>query len=360
MFIDLKSDLLSIPCTMMRGGTSKGVYFLADDLPDDLQTRNELLLSVMGSPDIRQIDGIGGANPLTSKVAIISKSNHADADIDYLFLQVFVDKAIVTDAQNCGNILAGVAPFALEQGLMPIRGESTSVRIFMRNTGQIATSVVHTPNNKVSYRGEIFLDGVPKPASAIPIYFSDIAGSSCGSLLPTGNIIDVINEVKVSCVDNGMPVVLINAQDLGVSGYESCEDLDNNTALKDKLEKIRLVAGEIMNLGNVTEKSVPKITLISKAINGGLIHTRTFIPHKCHQAIGVFGAVSVATACTIPGSVADGVVNTKANIGDLYTIEHPSGETSVTIKQDGMGGILQSGIISTARKLFSGTVFVAL
>lgn len=346
-----------IPCMWMRGGTSKGAYFLASDLPTDTAERDTLLLSVMGSPDPRQIDGIGGADPLTSKVAVVQSSNRDDADVDYLFLQVFVDQAIVTDAQNCGNILAGIGPFAIERGLVEAQDGETSVRIFMQNTGQIAVARVQTPNKQVIYRGNAKIDGVPGTAAPIAIEFNDIAGSSCGALLPSSNIVDEFDNVAVTLIDNGMPVVLLRAKDLGISGFESREELEANQELKQKLESIRLQAGPVMNLGDVEKKSVPKMSLIAEPAQGGTLTTRTFIPHRCHASIGVLGAVSVATAAVLPGSVADGLAVVPQGATKSLSIEHPIGEMTVIFTTSEQGDITSTAILRTARKLFDGVVF---
>lgn len=345
-------------CMWMRGGTSKGGYFIADDLPQDSAKRDQFLLRVMGSPDRRQIDGMGGADPLTSKVAVVKRSARIGVDVDYLFLQVFVDQAIVTDAQNCGNILAGVAPFAIERGLVPVQGEITEVRIYMENTAQLAIAKVHTSNGVVQYSGSITLDGVPGSAAPIPVAFKDTAGSTCGVLLPTGNVIDAIHGIQVTCIDNGMPVVLVRADDLGVTGYESREELEANEVLKQKLEQIRLSVGPLMNLGDVRDQSVPKMTLIAPARHGGVVSTRTFIPHRCHASIGVFGAVSVATAATLAGTVVHGMSKIPRGTEKEMLIEHPSGATRVIIETDeGEQQILASGLVLTARKLFDGVIF---
>ena len=254
--------LTAIPCTLMRGGTSKGLYFHADDLPAERQLFDRVLLAAMGSPDARQIDGVGGAHPLTSKVAVISRSRRDDADVDYLFLQVVVDKAEVSDSQNCGNILAGVGPWAIENGLVPVAGATTPVRIHMVNTRSIAVAYVPTPGGAVEYEGDARIDGVPGTAAAIPLEFLDVAGSSCGSLLPTGSTVDTIDGVPVTCIDNGMPVVVMRAEDLGVSGGETPEQLERNVALKARVEKIRLHFGPRMNLGEVANKTVPKMCLV--------------------------------------------------------------------------------------------------
>ena len=346
-----------IPCLLMRGGTSKGAYFLASDLPSQPTQRDRLLLAVMGSPDKRQIDGIGGSDPLTSKVAIIKPSDRPDADVDYLFAQVLVDEPRVDYGQNCGNILAGVGPFAIEKGLVAIHAAITPVRIFMENTGQVAVAQVPTPNGAICYAGETRIDGVPGQAAPILIEFADVAGSSCGALLPTGNARDVFDGVEVTCIDNGMPVVLVRAADLGCSGEESPEQLEANSLLKARLESIRLQAGPRMNLGDVSARNVPKMCLVAPAQSGGAISTRSFIPHRCHTAIGVFGAVSAATACLIEGSVAHAIAHLPGGEVKRISVEHPTGEFSVEIRLHN-GQIAGCGLIRTARLLFEGRVCV--
>lgn len=341
----------------MRGGTSKGAYFLASDMPEDEAVRNNFLLRVMGSPDERQIDGMGGTDPLTSKVAVIKKSDRDDADVEYLFLQVFVDQPIVTDAQNCGNILAGVGPFAIERGLVDAVEGETVVRIFMVNTGQVATARVLVENGEVIYEGDARIDGVPGFSAPVPITFNDTAGSSCGALLPTGNIVDVIDGVEVTCIDNGMPVVVMRASDMGITGTETREELEANEELKAKLESIRLQVGPMMNLGDVTEKSVPKMTMVSPATHGGALSTRTFIPHRCHASIGVLGAVSVATAAVLEGSPAQSVAVVKDAARMTLDVEHPIGAMTVILDKADNGEIESAAILRTARKLFDGQVF---
>ena len=341
----------------MRGGTSKGAYFLASDLPDDVTERDQFLLDIMGSPDSRQIDGIGGADPLTSKVAVVQKSQRPDVDVDYLFLQVFVDQAIVTDAQNCGNILAGVAPFAIERGLVAATSAHTDVAVFMENTGQMAIARVSTPDGKVSYSGDAKIDGVPKPSAPVSVTFQDTAGSTCGALLPTGNASDRILDTDVTMIDNGMPCVVLRAADFGITGQEAPQELENNTDLRQRLEALRLACGEQMNLGDVSEKSVPKMTFVSPATNGGALSTRTFIPHRCHKTIGVLGAVSVATAACMPGSVAYDIAKRDTGLTQNISIEHPSGEMTVIATLDQTGSVAQAAILRTARKLMDGVVF---
>lgn len=346
-----------IRCMWMRGGTSKGGYFLADDLPADPRERDALLLRVMGSPDPRQIDGMGGADPLTSKVAVVRRSARPGVDVDYLFLQVFVDRAVVTDAQNCGNILAGVGPFAIERGLVEPAKDKTDIRIFMENTGQLATATVMTPSGRAVYGGEARIDGVPGTAAPVAIVFEDTAGSTCGALLPTGRAVDEIGGVKVTLIDNGMPCVVLAAADLGISGAEAPAELEADTELRRRLEAIRLEAGPMMNLGDVTPKSVPKMTLVSAPRAGGTIATRTFIPHKCHDAIGVLGAVSVATACLLPEGPAAGLAHLPAGDEKSLSIEHPSGEMTVIATVAADGAVTKTAVLRTARKLFDGVVF---
>ncbi|MAD94152.1 MAG: 4-oxalomesaconate tautomerase [Rhodobacteraceae bacterium] len=347
-----------IRCMWMRGGTSKGGYFLADDLPKDLAARNAVLLRIMGSPDLRQIDGMGGGEPLTSKVAVVAKSKRDGVDVDYLFLQIFVDQPLVTDAQNCGNILAGVGAFAIERGLVTPTGDKTSIAIYMENTGQIAVAGVATPEGVISYKGNAYIDGVPGGAAAVPLVFKDIAGSSCGALLPTGNVVDIVEGVEVTMIDNGMPCVLMRADAVGITGFERPEALEEKKVLCAKLETIRLACGPLMNLGDVSDKSVPKMTIVNAPKNGGAISTRNFIPHRCHKAIGVLGAVSVATACLIKGTVA--YTLSERGVGETRTlsVEHPTGEMTVIVTLDDAGTVKEAAILRTARKLMDGEVFV--
>ncbi|MCD2178192.1 4-oxalomesaconate tautomerase [Rhizobium sp. C1] len=346
-----------IPCLWMRGGTSKGAYFLAEDLPADPSERDRLLLSIMGSPDPRQIDGIGGADPLTSKVAILSKSSRADADVDYLFLQVFVDRALVSDAQGCGNILAGVGPAAIERGLVTARDGETEVRINMVNTGEVAVARVATPDGRVTYRGETEIAGVPGKHAAVPLLFANIAGSMCGALLPTGNAVDVIDGIEATLIDNGMPCVILRASDFEVSGNETRDDLEANADLKARVEAIRLRAAPMMNLGDVSEASVPKMVLVSAPTAGGAISTRSFIPHRVHASIGVFAAITVATATRLKAGPAAALASQPE--GGVYHIEHPTGSMEVFLDLDGEGNVKGAGSIRTARKLYDGRVFPA-
>lgn len=349
--------MMSAPVMWMRGGTSKGGYFLKGDLPADTAARDAFLLRAMGSPDRLQIDGMGGADPLTSKVAVVSKSQRPGVDVDYLFLQVFVDQALVSDAQNCGNILAGVGPFAIERGLVAAADGETRVTIFMENTGQIAVATVCTPGGAVSYAGDARIDGVPGSHAPVPLEFRDTAGSSCGALLPTGHAVDVVEGVPVTLIDNGMPCVVMQAADLGITGYEDRDWLDGNAELKARIEAIRLAVGERMNLGDVQDKSVPKMMLVAPPRNGGAITVRSFIPHRAHATIGVLGAVSVATACLIPGSPAAAVASIPPGARKLLSVEHPTGEMSCVLETDDSGAVVSAALLRTARKLMDGTLF---
>lgn len=350
-----------VRCMVMRGGTSKGLYFLASELPEDAAARDRFLLRAMGSPDSRQIDGMGGADPLTSKVAVVGASTKHGADVDYLFLQVVVNEARVDDSQNCGNILAGVGYFAIERGLVAAQAGTTQVGIHMANTSSLAVATIETPGAAVRYEGEAHIDGVPGTAAPVLLDFCDVAGSSCGALLPTGKPRDTVGNVVVTCIDNGMPVVLISAAEFGLSGFESPSDLENDSSLKRRIEEIRLLCGPMMNLGNVTSRTVPKMCLIAPPQRGGTISTRTFIPRRVHQSIGVFGALSVATACAVPGSVAEGLADIEMRSGrHSLDVEHPTGFFTVKIEvATERGGIVvsRSAFMRTARKLMDGIVY---
>ena len=353
----------SIPFMLIRGGSSKGVFLDASDIPTEINVRDRLLLAIMegvGQGDKRQVDGLGGGDSLTSKVAIVGPSSRTDADLDYLFVQIVIGKGMATTAQECGNILAGVLPYAMEKGWVQAGERTTTATVHMVNTGSLCEVTVQSPGGKITYAGDAKVDGVPGTGAAIVCNYLDVAGSNCGALFPTGNLTDVFDGIRVSCIDNGMPCVILRAEDFGITAYESKEELDANDKLKARLESIRLQAGKVMNLGDVTHKTVPKMCLLAPPIDGGFIHTRTFIPHTCHSSIGVLGAVSVAAACLIPGTVADGLQNLDSS-HDALQIEHPSGEMTVSMTlEHGVDGIkiLQSGVIRTARPIASGVVFL--
>jgi len=361
----IESTQRAIPASLMRGGTSKGLYFAKQDLPPNIAQRDRVLLAAMGSPDIRQIDGVGGAHPLTSKAAIISKSARADADIDYLFLQIVVDKEEVLTTQNCGNILAGVGPWAIENGIVSIAGDITPVRIHMVNSNALAVAYVPTKAGGVQYEGTTHIDGVPGQAAAIPIDFLNIAGSLCGALLPTRQAKTTIDGVEATCIDNGMPAILLRAEDFGLTGQEAPATLEANSELKQQIETMRLQLGKQMNLGDVSAKTVPKMILISKPTAGGTVATRSFIPHRVHDAIGVLAAVSVATACMLPESIAYPIAQRPpqkdGNTAQRLEIEHPTGSFLVDMDVEFTAGkidIKRAALLRTARTLMQGAVYI--
>jgi 4-oxalomesaconate tautomerase len=350
----------SIPCLFMRGGTSRGPFFLEDDLPQDIAQRDAILLAVMGSPDARQIDGMGGADPLTSKVGIVRRGQTAGVDLEFLFAQVSIKEGRVDTTPNCGNMLAAVVPFGLETGLVSANGAVTTLRVLTRNTGTLSDIEVQTPAGKVQYAGKARIDGVPGTGAPVNISFLETAGSVCGALLPTGSLLDRFDGVEVTCIDNGMPVVVIAAEALGVSGYETRDQLNADATLKKRLESIRLQAGPAMNLGDVAKKVVPKMCLVAKPAAGGHICTRTFIPHDCHSAVGVLGAVTVATAAVLPGSVAHRFAQVPPGNPKTLSVEHPSGEFSVvlTMNPQSPDEVMQAALLRTARLIMRGEVFV--
>jgi len=349
-----------IPCLFMRGGTSRGPFFRASDLPSDIATRDRVLLAVMGSPDLRQIDGLGGADPLTSKVGIVSASQAEGVDLEFLFAQVSMKEALIDTTPNCGNMLAAVVPFAIESGLTPVSGDVTTLRVLTRNTGTLSDIEVQTPGGRVEYAGDARIDGVPGTASPVNITFLDTAGSVCGALFPTGKPLDRIDGVDVTCIDNGMPVAIMLAHDLGVTGYETRDELNANSALKQRLESIRLAAGPLMNLGDVTKKVVPKMCLVAAPRAGGHICTRTFIPHDCHSAVGVLGAVTVATAAVTPGTVARRIARVPSGETKAISVEHPSGEFTVVLEMNPHhpGEVARASLLRTARLIMRGEVMI--
>ena len=344
----------------MRGGTSRGPFFLESDLPIDTATRDRVLLAVMGSPDQRQIDGLGGAHPLTSKVGIVRPSQTAGVDLDFLFAQLQPDKDTVDTTPNCGNMLAAVVPFALERGIVQPLGESTTLRVLTLNTGMQCDITVATPGGAVRYDGDAHIDGVPGTSAPITINFLDTAGSIAASLLPTGRVKDVIDGVAVTCIDNGMPLVLFRASDVGRTGYESVAELNADTELKARIEKLRIAAGHAMGLGDVTSKNYPKMTLIAPPQHGGALATRSFIPHVCHDAIGVLAAVTVGTACVLDGSVCEGIAVMPEGGTKTVSVEHPTGEFSVELGLDPANAqkVNRAALLRTARLLMRGEVMV--
>jgi len=352
--------LTPIPCLFMRGGTSRGPFFLESDLPEDPALRDRVLLAAMGSPDPRQIDGLGGADPLTSKVAIVARSERAGVHLEFLFAQVLINEPRVDTTPNCGNMLAAVAPFAIERGLVDAGNSETTVRILTRNTGMLCDVTIQTPGGRIAYEGDARIDGCPGSAAPIRINFLETAGSVCKSLLPTGHIVDEFEGVKVTCIDNGMPVAIIAAADLGRTGYESRDQLNRDTELKQRLEAIRLSVGAAMNLGDVAKKVVPKMTLVAPPTAGGSLCTRTFIPHDCHAAVGVLGAVTVATAAVLDGSVARSVSVVPDGRVKLISVEHPSGEFSIELEMDADDPqtVRRAALLRTARLIMRGHVMI--
>jgi len=375
----------AIPCLFMRGGTSRGPFFLESDLPSDVERRDRVLLAAMGSPDRRQIDGLGGANPLTSKVGIVRRSAEPGVDLDFLFAQVMVDQALVDTTPNCGNMLAAVVPFALEVGLVPAQGDMTTLRVLTRNTGMLCAITVQTPGGRVEYEGDARIDGVPGTAAPIAINFLDTAGSVCASLLPTGHVrdrievqVEVQGEVEgrsevgsdgagfdpfsldVTCIDNGMPLVMMRASDLGRTGYESVAELNADATLKVRLEALRLKAARLMGLGDVSSKTYPKMCLVAPPRAGGAVATRCFIPHVCHDAIGVLAAVTVGTACVLDGSVTEGLAQVPPGDVKSISVEHPSGEFTVELGIDPADSqnVTRAALVRTARLLMRGEVLV--
>jgi 4-oxalomesaconate tautomerase len=364
------SDLTPVPCILMRGGTSRGPFFLESDLPADTRLRDRVLLAAMGSPDKRQIDGLGGAHPLTSKVGIVRKSTTAGVDLDFLFAQLQPDKDTVDTSPNCGNMLAAVLPFALERGLLPIQDGSTTARVLTLNTGMQCDVTVLTPGGRLTYLGDARIDGVPGTAAPISINFLDTAGSVCPSLLPSGRVLDRIEvsgdgvapfAVDATLIDNGMPMVLVRAADVGITGYEAVAELNANDALRAKLEALRLTVGPLMGLGDVKTKSYPKMCLVAPPRAGGSIATRCFIPHVCHEAIGVLAAVTIATACVLEGSVTQGIAKVPDGLVKTVSVEHPTGEFSVELGLDANNPqqVARAALLRTARPIMRGEVLIS-
>ncbi len=359
----------SIPCYFMRGGTSRGPFFLESDLPLEVPQRDRVLLAVMGSPDRRQIDGLGGANPLTSKVGIVRQSSTAGVDLDFLFAQLQPDKDTVDTTPNCGNMLAAVLPFAIERGLLAVQGDTTTARVLTLNTGMQCDITVQTQGGRVRYTGEARIDGVPGTSAPITINFLDTAGSVCSGLLPTGQVKDHLTvagagfepfELDVTCIDNGMPLVIFKASDVGRTGYESVAELNADTELKMRLEALRIQTGHLMGLGDVSSKNYPKMTLIAPPRAGGSIATRSFIPHVCHDAIGVLAAVTVGTACVLKGSVCEGVALLPQAGDPTVSVEHPTGEFSVALGLDPANpqNVTKAALLRTARLIMKGEVML--
>ena len=350
-----------IPCVIMRGGTSRGPFFKLSDLPADVPTRDAVLLSVMGSPHQIQIDGIGGSHSVTSKVAMISKSKHPEADVDYLFAQVQIHEDFVDTKPNCGNMLVAVGPFAIEAGLVPARGGETPVRIFNVNTQSLVEAIVQTPGGEVSYEGNASIDGVPGTAAPVGINFKGGIGSVTKRMLPTGRPLDIVDGVEVSCVDIAMPVVLMRAEALGKTGHETAVELDADRELLKRMEAIRRKAGALMGMGDVSKSVVPKMALLSAPRNGGTIASRFFVPETCHKAHPVTGTVCIASACAISGTVASQISPLPPAPQGMVRIEHPQGLIVMDLDVDFTAGrqdLRRAALIRTARRIFEGNVCV--
>lgn len=351
----------AIPFLFMRGGTSRGPYFNRADLPNDLDTLANVLVSAVGSGHPLNIDGIGGGNAVTTKVAMLSKSEDDWADVDYFFAQVSVEDGLVDFKPTCGNILSGVASAALEMGLAPVTGHETTVRIRATNTGAEVEARVQTPDGAVTYDGPAAIDGVPGTAAPVALNFMKVAGSSTGAFLPTGNTIDTINGVEVTCMDVAMPMVLARAADFGLTGQETREDLDANRAFFERMEAIRIKAGAMMGMGDCTKSVTPKFGLLAPAGQGGSIATRYFMPWTTHPTMAVTGSQCIASCALTPGTVADGMMERPTSGPTTVTLEHPMGLMDVIVDFDmtNAGFIHKSaGLVRTCRKLAAGEVFV--
>lgn len=350
-----------IPCVIMRGGTSRGPFLLKDDLPADTATRDAVLLAIMGSPHEIQIDGIGGSHSVTSKVAMISKSQRPDADVDYLFAQVQIHEKFVDTKPNCGNMLVAVGPFAIDAGLVPAKDGETPVRIFNVNTQSLVEAIVQTPGRQVTYEGDAAIDGVPGTAAPVGINFKSAIGAVTGKMLPTGRPLDVIDGIEVSCVDIAMPLVMMRAADIGKTGYETAVELDGDRKLMARMEAIRRQAGVLMGMGDVAKNVVPKLALLARPRNGGTISSRYFVPETCHKSHPVTGTVCISSACAIPGTIAAQLAPLQPAPQGMVKIEHPSGMILIDLDADFSNGkqdLRRAALIRTARRIFEGSVMV--
>lgn len=350
----------SIPCILMRGGTSKGPYFKGADLPADPQARDRVLLAAMGSPDKRQIDGLGGSDTLTSKVAIVTPSTREGVDVDYLFAQVSVDQPVVDVAPSCGNMLSGVGPFAIETGMVKAQQGETPVVIYNVNTDSRIEAVVQTPGGVVTYDGDTAIDGVPGTAAPIRLNFMDIVGSKTAGLLPTGHASEAIDGVDVTLIDVAVPMMILRAADVGKTGYETAAELDADRELFARIEAMRMEAGRRMGLGDVTGKVVPKVALLAPARDGNAISARYLVPHKTHAAMAVTGGLCIASCCAVAGTVAEGIARMSPDNDQTVVVEHPSGVFEIALSVDGEGTatVVKGGVVRTARKLMAGEVYV--
>lgn len=357
----LQQSQTSVPFLFMRGGTSRGPYFNRADLPTDRDTLTDVLVSIVGSGNPVNIDGIGGGVAVTTKVAMLSPSDDPWADIDYWFAQVSVEDCKVDFKPTCGNILVGVGPAAIEMGLVPVTGEQTEVRIHAVNTGAKIKSSVHTPEGSVCYDGDVSLDGVPGTAAAIGLEFRDVVGGATGKLFPTGNRCDNINGIDVTCMDVAMPMVIARASDLGCDCCESADDLHGNAELMKTIESIRLIAGERMGLGDVSESVTPKFGLLAESSAGGDAATRYFMPWQCHPTLAVTGSQCMAACLLAEGTVGEGMMKKPDSNTPTLFLEHPMGKLEVKLayrEENGDFFVDFTSLTRTARLLASGSVYV--
>ena len=351
-------DQIRIPCVMMRGGTSKGPFFLRNDLPSDPQQRDQLLIEIMGSGHPLEIDGIGGGNTLSSKVAIVGPATRQGADVDYLFAQVSVLERLVDTGPNCGNMLSAVGAFAVEQGLVAAEDGETRVRIHNVNTGKIIEARIQTPGGELHYQGDAHIDGVPGTAAPVYLAFLEAIGAKTGTMLPSGTPHEIIDGIPVSLIDGATPVVIARAEAFGLTGSESAAELDANRDFMAKLEQVRIEAGRRMGLGDVRDSVLPKPVLIGAPKTGGSLAVRYFTPHTCHSALATTGAVSIAIAATLPDSIVGAALSDMRYPADL-TFEHPTGRMDVRVELDeAAGGQPVVFVTRTCRRLFEGAALV--
>lgn len=354
----------AIPCTFMRGGTSRGPFFLREHLPADRETMGQVILAAVGSPDARQIDGVGGATTLTTKVVIVSRAAAGlPEQVDYLFAQPSVDRPFVDWGPTCGNMLSGVGPFAIENGLVPVEDGETRVMIRAVNTGALIEAVVQTPGRRVRYDGDTAIAGVPGTAAPILLNFADAVGGSTGSLMPTGRPLDRIEGVDVTCLDVCMPVVIARAADLGKTGYETAKELDADRAFMARIETIRRAASLAMGMGDAEGRVVPKFAMLAPpATEAGSLAARYFTPLATHEAMAVTGGICIASAAKLAGTVAAGLARVTDATREAVVIEHPSGsmEAVITTGHDAAGAptILAGGTLRTARRLMTGDLYI--
>ncbi|WP_137392303.1 4-oxalomesaconate tautomerase [Rhodoligotrophos defluvii] len=358
----LAVDQIRIPCVMMRGGTSRGAFFNRNDLPADPAMRDAVLVAAMGSGNPLQVDGIGGGNPLTSKVAIVSVSEREDADLDYLFAQVNVERAQVDTKPNCGNMLAAVGPYALEAGLVEAQSPRTSLRIYNVNTDAVIEAMIETPDGIATYKGDCRIDGVAGTGAPVRLNFSDSEGAVTGALLPTGHIRDVIDGVETSVVDYAVPVMFVRAEDLGLDGNEPPAVLTANRAVFDRMEALRLEAGRRAGLGDVSGSVVPKIAVVARPRGDGVVLSRYFTPRTAHESYPVTGGLCLAVASCLDGSVVHELVREPVREAGIVGIEHPVGKLEIEIELRRAGAnrspIARASLVRTARRLFDGFVYV--